>query len=139
MRRRRKMETKRIKLHVRSLRDDDIEEHVRLLKGVDRFEFEGNEDKESFEAVLMRVGSKLWQARDRDNPGVLDEVIAEICEACDCDFSGMPVMGRHETLTPKKDGMGGPHIGVWVSGNVDVSQLGGALEKMKGVRTVETI
>ena len=136
------METKRIQIQVRSLRDDEIEEHVRLLKGVDRVEFiEEPVEPRSHKEFLKDIGERLWQVRDRKNPGILDVIIAEICEECDCDFSNIPVTGRYEVLTPKngQNGNEGADIAIWVTGDVDVVKMSSALGKIRGVSTVETL
>jgi hypothetical protein len=129
------------------LKDDDIEVHLKLLKGIGELVIHDEGDhKEYHNEVLERVGRQLWQMRDRDNPGAIDDIVGEICEAIEKDLSNTPMTGRYDILTPKKESvfdaepmMGTPDIGVWVTKETDVLDLGGALEKMRGVKTVETI
>jgi hypothetical protein len=125
--------------------EQDIEDHLLLLKGMRVAEVcDGDERRVPLHEALVSVGKKLWQVRDRENPDVLDGIIGEISEVCECDFSSLPVTGQYAVLTPKKDmvgdgswTIGNPNIGVWTSIGSDVQELSGAFEKMKGVEAVE--
>ena len=129
------------------LDDKDIEAHMKLLKGVENLSIHDDSDHDEYHNEIMeRIGRKLWQVRDRDNPGIIEDVVAEISEAIEKDLSNTPITGRYDILSPRKEPVfdaepviGSPDIGVWVTNETDVFKMSGAFEKMKGVKTVETI